>query len=674
MDRDRRPRDIPPEDQFGNGRGQSYRPGKGRERTPPRMDSYRGRSPLPPRRSDYMDSYRGPRNRSRSPPFALPIRDGFRRRSPSPRFREHDLRGGDGYRAGPPRREELPRDDLFRREPVREPREFQRGFRDDIRDRGFHLPSRSPIPRFRDRSPLSLNKRGREISPISSRGRRSPPPARRERLVSPPRPRHDEFPQSRIASPPPRRRFSPPPRERHISPPRNIARDLRPRSPSPTPRVDRTDVRPTEDRRRHVSPPLRESRLDYPIREGSGYNSTTTSRRSSPPIHPSRAGLQHVVNEERVLPSKGSPRRDIHEIRPMAQSVPTEPRKQMNETQHHETQNQQQIQRLSSLAPQAQAHPQRMAQSNQQERDRDPVRKQDSAEPSAAGADLSSSIPESRRPEEAPSVTPRAPPTGPAGQRHPPASANPPTGPSAGASSRSSAVPPSGPRGTPSARGDYSSRGRGGFGAEYTPRGRGSSFGLSYRGGRGGTPPTSNFGRGDKFQPEPAPFGRGAAPPLGPRATSIPSGPAASFRQSVGAASSPFTRSQRFGPNGEPIAEPTSTGPPTGPKATRRIVEPAATGPHSLINRPHPALVDLPQIVEGGKKLEPLVDRTKVVALEEEAEKLRRQLGEKEIRNRKSLREWDRLTRETELAALRSELADNSLRQLNGEVEMQAAF
>jgi hypothetical protein len=82
----------------------------------------------------------------------------------------------------------------------------------------------------------------------------------------------------------------------------------------------------------------------------------------------------------------------------------------------------------------------------------------------------------------------------------------------------------------------------------------------------------------------------------------------------------------------------------------------------------------LPQIVEGGKKLEPLVDRTKVVALEEEAEKLRRQLGEKETRNRKSLREWDRLTRETELAALRSELADNSLRQLNGEVEMQAAF
>jgi hypothetical protein len=80
------------------------------------------------------------------------------------------------------------------------------------------------------------------------------------------------------------------------------------------------------------------------------------------------------------------------------------------------------------------------------------------------------------------------------------------------------------------------------------------------------------------------------------------------------------------------------------------------------------------QIVEGGKKLEPLVDRTKLVALEEEAEKLRRQLGEKEIRNRKSLREWDRLIRETELAALRSELADNALRQLNGEVEMQAAF
>jgi hypothetical protein len=178
----------------------------------------------------------------------------------------------------------------------------------------------------------------------------------------------------------------------------------------------------------------------------------------------------------------------------------------------------------------------------------------------------------------------------------------------------------------------------------------------------------------ETFQQEPSSFGRGAAPPLGPRAASIPSGPAASFRQSAGAASSPFARSQRFGPNGEPIAEPANGGPPTGPKATRRNIEPTAAGPHHLANRPHPALADLPQIIEGGKRLEPLVDRTKLAALEDEAEKLRRQLHEKEIRNRKSLREWDRLTRETEFAALRSELAENALRQLNGEAEMQAAF
>jgi hypothetical protein len=82
----------------------------------------------------------------------------------------------------------------------------------------------------------------------------------------------------------------------------------------------------------------------------------------------------------------------------------------------------------------------------------------------------------------------------------------------------------------------------------------------------------------------------------------------------------------------------------------------------------------LPQIIEGGKKLDPLVDRSKLMLLEEEAEKLRKQIEEKETRNRKSLREWERLTRDTEAAAFRSELAENALRQLNGEAELQAAF
>ena len=60
--------------------------------------------------------------------------------------------------------------------------------------------------------------------------------------------------------------------------------------------------------------------------------------------------------------------------------------------------------------------------------------------------------------------------------------------------------------------------------------------------------------------------------------------------------------------------------------------------------------------------------------LEEEAEKLRKQIEEREARKRKNLRDWDRMTRETEAAALRSELSEQALKELNGEAEGQAAF
>ena len=72
--------------------------------------------------------------------------------------------------------------------------------------------------------------------------------------------------------------------------------------------------------------------------------------------------------------------------------------------------------------------------------------------------------------------------------------------------------------------------------------------------------------------------------------------------------------------------------------------------------------------------MEPIVDRTKLSKLEEEAEKLRKQIDEKEARKRKSLREWERMQRETEVAALRTQLAEESLRALSGESEGAAAF
>ena len=55
--------------------------------------------------------------------------------------------------------------------------------------------------------------------------------------------------------------------------------------------------------------------------------------------------------------------------------------------------------------------------------------------------------------------------------------------------------------------------------------------------------------------------------------------------------------------------------------------------------------------------------------LEEEAEKLRKQIEEKEARKRKGLREWDRLQRETDAATLRTALAEESLRAAQGETE-----
>ena len=88
----------------------------------------------------------------------------------------------------------------------------------------------------------------------------------------------------------------------------------------------------------------------------------------------------------------------------------------------------------------------------------------------------------------------------------------------------------------------------------------------------------------------------------------------------------------------------------------------------------HPAIADLPKIVDGGQKAESLVDNTRLTKLQEEAEKLRKIIEEKEAKKRKGLRDWDRMGREVEVAGLRSELAEQAVRGLNGEAEGQAAF
>lgn len=85
-------------------------------------------------------------------------------------------------------------------------------------------------------------------------------------------------------------------------------------------------------------------------------------------------------------------------------------------------------------------------------------------------------------------------------------------------------------------------------------------------------------------------------------------------------------------------------------------------------------LAELPQVIEGGQKMEPVVDLSKLNKLQDEAEKLRKIIDDKEAKKRKSLREWDQLSRETKLAGVRTQLAEESFRQISGEAESTAAF
>lgn len=186
--------------------------------------------------------------------------------------------------------------------------------------------------------------------------------------------------------------------------------------------------------------------------------------------------------------------------------------------------------------------------------------------------------------------------------------------------------------------------------------------------GRGGY---SNVGRSESYDRESdfnvtptGPSISGGGPPTGPRGGYSQAPPL--FRQSSSNTSATtYPRTQRFAPNGQPIPDSSSSTTPTGPRSSRRD-GPAERGPH-------PALADLPKPIEGGKRLESLVDRSKLDKLEEDAERLRRIIDEKEAKKRKAVREWDRLSRETEAAAYRSQVADEALRKGSGDADIYSA-
>lgn len=123
-------------------------------------------------------------------------------------------------------------------------------------------------------------------------------------------------------------------------------------------------------------------------------------------------------------------------------------------------------------------------------------------------------------------------------------------------------------------------------------------------------------------------------PPSGPR-------PDAPFRGSSNSTSTTYPRSQRFN---------------------------NSSGAHSGSSTSH-HLADLPQPVKGGKKMDEYNTQSsgKLAKIEEELERMRASLAEKEARLRPELRSWSRLERESERAGFKSQMAEESLRGLSGD-------
>lgn len=85
-------------------------------------------------------------------------------------------------------------------------------------------------------------------------------------------------------------------------------------------------------------------------------------------------------------------------------------------------------------------------------------------------------------------------------------------------------------------------------------------------------------------------------------------------------------------------------------------------------------LSDLPKEIPGGQRAPELYDKSKILKLEAEAQKLREMIDKKEDAKRQKLKEWDSLEREAETAQLRVDLAEGSLRNINGEADVSDAF
>lgn len=97
----------------------------------------------------------------------------------------------------------------------------------------------------------------------------------------------------------------------------------------------------------------------------------------------------------------------------------------------------------------------------------------------------------------------------------------------------------------------------------------------------------------------------------------------------------------------------------------------STTYPRTQRFRDH--LADLPKEVPGGQKAPDLHDKSKLLKLEEEMRRMREMIDAKEASKRQKLREWDGLESDATNAALRTDLAEQHLRSMNGDSEMGGA-
>lgn len=249
----------------------------------------------------------------------------------------------------------------------------------------------------------------------------------------------------------------------------------------------------------------------------------------------------------------------------------------------------------------------------------------------------------------------REPPSGPSADRAPP------TGPARNPPTRTFAPPPAGPRGDSTvSRGGFAGRGRG-YG-DYPTQGR-SSISATFRDRNAPLPAvnrSSSFERETIAPVVPAPRTFSDAAPRQP-----PIRTASTSSQLRYGSNYDSARPAPIAPQADTYRRPSSkSGPPSGP-ANERMRDPR--------DDIHPALRDLPEIIPNGKKLAPIVDQTRLHRLEEESERLRRLVVEKDAKKRRNLREWDRMVREGESAAYRSELAEAGVRAFDGDGERAGA-